>query len=328
VHRPDHPWRFEFRIIRANDGEVRTIFTTGTVIKDSNGQPRHAVGMIYDITDQRRHEEELVKAKAAAEAANRAKSRFLASMSHELRTPLNAIIGFSDMIRNCVFGPMTPTRYESYIEDIHQSGTHLLSLINDVLDMAKIEAQKYQLIRSQVPIGRLVETALMLVRPQAQAKGLNLIDDIADAGLILNADERAMCQVLVNLLSNAVKFTPADGVVRLFAEPTKNGGLAIGVEDNGTGMDDQGIITALEPFGQVQRDVTAERNGTGLGLPLAKAMTECHGATFHLESEPGVGTRVWAEFPPEAVQPSTSDVDPANTTPPARALERMHQVKG
>lgn len=321
IRRPDRPWQFEFRIIRANDGEVRTILSTGTVIKGDNGQLRHAVGTIYDVTDRRRHEEQLEKAKAEAEAANRAKSRFLASMSHELRTPLNAIIGFSDLVRNRVFGPMTPTRYESYIEDIHKSGTHLLSLINDVLDMAKIEAQKYQLTRSPFPIERLVESALLLVRPQALTKGLELVDDIANADLILNADERTMRQVLVNLLSNAVKFTDAGGVVRLFAEPTRDGGLAIGVEDNGAGMDAQGLVTALEPFGQVQRDISEERMGTGLGLPLAKAMVERHGATFHIESELGSGTRAWAEFPPDAVH--APDGNHANATPSVRTLGRV-----
>ncbi|GAA0571784.1 ATP-binding protein [Rhizomicrobium electricum] len=327
VRRPDRPWQFEFRIVRANDGEVRTILTTGAVFADDSGQLRHAVGTIYDITDQRQHEEQLIKAKAEAEAANRAKSRFLASMSHELRTPLNAIIGFSDLVRNRVFGPMTPTRYESYIEDIHQSGTHLLSLINDVLDMAKIEAQKFELVRSVFPIEQLAESAMLLVRPQALAKGLDLVDDIADADLLLDADERAMRQVLVNLLSNAVKFTAPGGSVRLFAEPAKDGGLAIGVEDNGAGMDADGIATALEPFGQIQRDVTAERTGTGLGLPLAKAMIEHHGASFHIESELGIGTRIWAEFPPNAVHAPPRD-DDLTTTPSTRRRERLRQMKG
>ena len=290
-----HRWRQELRIRRADTGEERIIVSKSCVIPDQDGKPRHAVGTLYDVTEHRRHEEALENAKVAAEEANRAKSKFLASMSHELRTPLNAIIGFSDMIRSRVFGAMTPVRYEGYIDDIYKSGTHLLSLINDVLDMAKIEAQKFELIRTQVPLQRLADGAFLLVRPQAEAKNLRLELDIP-SGLVLNADERALRQVLVNLLSNAVKFTGPGGTVRLFGEAIAGGGLALGVEDSGAGMSAEGIAVALQPFGQVQMDVTAERSGTGLGLPLAKAMIESHGATFHIESTLGCGTRVWGVF--------------------------------
>jgi PAS domain S-box-containing protein len=289
-------WREELRILKADTGEERTILSKGVVVSDPDGTVQHAIGTLYDITERRQRERELERAKAAAESANRAKSRFLASMSHELRTPLNAIIGFSDMIRSRVFGPMLPERYASYIEDIHKSGTHLLSLINDVLDMAKIEAQKFELKRARFPLLQLADHALMLVRPQATAREVELALDIPP-GLTLNADERAMRQVLVNLLSNAVKFTGPGGTVRLFGERLPRGGLALGVEDNGMGMDSEGLTTALEPFGQIQMDVTAERSGTGLGLPLAKAMIESHGASFHINSQVGIGTRVWAEFP-------------------------------
>lgn len=295
------PWREVLRICRADNGEERIVTITGTIIADADGNPHHLVGTIFDITERRLHEEELERARADAENANRAKSRFLASMSHELRTPLNAIIGFSDMIRTGIFGPLMPTRYASYIEDIHTSGTHLLSLINDVLDMAKIEAQKFELRLSKFPLHRLADSALLLVRPQALAKDLMLECDIPDESLILDADERAMRQVLVNWLSNAVKFTPSGGTVRLFAEPMDNGGIAIGVEDTGAGMDAEGITTALEPFGQVQNEGDAERTGTGLGLPLAKKLIECHGAAFRIESELGIGTRIWAEFEPGAL---------------------------
>ena len=288
-------WHEEVHIRRADTGEDRVLETKGCIIPSRDGKPRHAVGTLYDVTEQRRHEEELENARLEAEAANRAKSKFLASMSHELRTPLNAIIGFSDMMRSRVFGPMTPVRYEGYIDDIYKSGTHLLSLINDVLDMAKIEAQKFELTRTQVPLQRLADSAIVLVRPQAQAKNLRLELDIA-AGVVLSADERALRQVLVNLLSNAVKFTGPGGTVRLFGAIIDGGGLALGVEDSGAGMSPQGLAIALEPFGQVQMDVTADRSGTGLGLPLAKAMIESHGATFRIESTLGVGTRVWGEF--------------------------------
>ncbi len=294
-------WCEEVRIRKADTGEERIVMSKGCVITGRDGRPRHAVGTLCDITDQRRHEQELEHARTEAEAANRAKSRFLASMSHELRTPLNAIIGFSDLIKNRVYGPVTPVRYEGYIEDIHKSGIHLLSLINDVLDMAKIEAQKFELRLAPFPLQGLAESALMLVRPQALAKGLHLELDIKAVDVTLYADERMMRQVLANLLTNAVKFTGSGGMVRLFGLRLDDGGLALGVEDNGVGMTEEGITTALEPFGQVQMDGTMDRSGTGLGLPLAKAMIESHGATFHIVSERGVGTRIWSEFPPSDV---------------------------
>jgi signal transduction histidine kinase len=307
-HLPDAPaspaagrWHTELRIRRADTGEERIVLSRGYVIAGRDGKPRHSVGTLYDITDRRRHEQELEQAKAQAESANLAKSKFLASMSHELRTPLNAIIGFSDLIKSRVYGPVTPVRYEGYIEDINKSGIHLLSLINDVLDMAKIEAQKFELRRTTFPLQRLADSTLTLVRPQALAKGLHLELDIESAGVTLTADERTMRQVLINLLSNAVKFTGRGGTVRLFGHRLEGGGLALGVEDNGIGMTAEGITTALEPFGQVQMDVTMDRSGTGLGLPLAKAMIESHGAKFHLVSERGVGTRIWSEFPPSDV---------------------------
>lgn len=290
------PWRHTLRIRRADTGEERTLQNIGCVVTDPNGGGTHIVGTLVDVTEQYQREQELSEAKIAAEAANVAKSKFLASMSHELRTPLNAIIGFSDIIKSRVFGPLTPQRYEGYIEDIHKSGTHLLSLINDVLDMAKIEAQRFELHRGTVLLSELADGALLLVRPQALAKGVELSLDIPQ-GLTLHVDGRAMRQVLTNFLANAVKFTQEHGTIRLFGHRLKGGGLALGVEDSGVGMTEEGIALALEPFGQVAMDVANERAGTGLGLPIAKALIEYHGATFHITSAPGSGTKVWGEFP-------------------------------
>jgi signal transduction histidine kinase len=267
-------------------------------------------------------EKDLRDTKAAAEAANRAKSKFLAGMSHELRTPLNAIIGFSDMIRNKVFGPITPPRYEAYIDDIYKSGMHLLSLINDVLDMAKIEAQKFELRRAPAYIARVADRALLLVRPQAQSKNVKLVIDLP-AGVCLFVDERAICQVLVNLLANAVKFTNPDGTVRLFGERLPSGGMTLGVADTGTGMTPEGIETALQPFGQPHMEISTERSGTGLGLPIAKALLEGHGAEFHITSALGVGTRVWGEFPAKDVSEDLAAGPSGIDAPPGRdARER------
>jgi len=194
------------------------------------------------------------------------------------------------------FGAISPGRYEDYIEDIYKSGEHLLSLINDVLDMAKIESGKFELTCATLYLAQVAEHALLFVAPQAQTAQLNLEAKIA-AELSLVADERAIRQILTNLLSNAVKFTKPGGTVRIFAEPMAEGQLALGVEDTGIGMTPAGIAVALEPFGQVNSDLTVEGAGTGLGLPIVKSLIEAHGAAFHIESAPGKGTRVWGEFP-------------------------------
>ncbi len=286
----------ELRLLRADTGEERIVALKGRVLFRDDGTATHAMGTMADITEARRHEQELAEAKCAAEAANRAKSQFLASMSHELRTPLNAIIGFSDMIRQRTFGAIGQHRYEGYIDDIHKSGEHLLSLIDDVLDMAKIEAGKFELDRTPLDLADAAEQALLFVAPQARRAGVVLSAAIAPR-LSLTADSRAIRQILTNLLSNAVKFTAPGGRVRIFAEMLGDGGIALGVEDDGIGMTRTGIVTALEPFGQIESRVTVDGHGTGLGLPIVKSLIEAHGAQFQIESEPGRGTRVWGEFP-------------------------------
>jgi two-component system, cell cycle sensor histidine kinase PleC len=243
---------------------------------------------------------ELAAARDAAQAANRAKSSFLASMSHELRTPLNAIIGFSDLIRQSVAGPVAPPKYGDYITDIHSSGVHLLGLINDLLDLSKIEAGKKEFTNTRIDIQALCRDVETMVLPQAKRAGILIATDIAP-GAQLIADERSIRQILVNLLSNAIKYSPTGGTVTVFAHPTAGGGLALGVEDRGIGMDENGIKKALEPYGQVSQMTTVEGKGTGLGLPIVKALLEAHDATLRLESTPGAGTRVWGEFPARRV---------------------------
>lgn len=242
----------------------------------------------------------LVLARDEAERANSAKSSFLASLSHELRTPLNAIIGFSDMIRQEVFGPVQPEKYREYIEDVFVSGQHLLDLINDVLDLSKIEAGKRELCDSEVLLHSLLHNTAMLVSSQAKQAGV-LIQVDAPPRLTLIADERALRQILFNFLSNAIKFSSSGGIVSLFAGQAQDGHVNIGVSDQGIGMDATGIRKALEPYGQVRSDLPRGYAGTGLGLPIARALVEAHGAYFHIESELGKGTRVWAEFPASRV---------------------------
>jgi two-component system, cell cycle sensor histidine kinase PleC len=239
---------------------------------------------------------ELSVARDFAQEASKAKSVFLANMSHELRTPLNAIIGFSDMVRSQTLGPVNPPKYGGYVEDIHKSGLHLLNLINNLLDLAKIEAGKYEMRDSHLELDRVTANALRFVEMQARKVGVTLRTEIEDSvGLV--ADERAVTQVLTNLLSNAVKFTPPGGSVTVFAHVVSDGAIALGVKDTGIGMDPEDVRRALEPFVQVAHITTVEGRGTGLGVPLAKSLIEAHGGSFHIESHHGIGTCAWGEFP-------------------------------
>lgn len=239
--------------------------------------------------------EALGHALRSAESANKAKSAFLANMSHELRTPLNAVIGFSDLIRQRVFGEVQP-KYESYVEDIHASGSHLLRLINDLLDLAKIEAGKCELDDTQLDLRTVAAAALRFVETQATKSEVMLRIDI-EPSCRLFADERAITQILTNLLSNAVKFTPRGGTVSIFAHELADGRLALGVEDNGIGMNSEETTRAMERFSQISHTTTIEGRGTGLGLPIIRALVEAHGGSFQIESRIGMGTRAWGEFP-------------------------------
>jgi signal transduction histidine kinase len=294
---PDRLRNVEMRIARADNGEERIVAIKGRVVRNADGLPTRAIGTLADVTRQRRRERELAEAKSAAEHANRAKSQFLASMSHELRTPLNAVIGFSDAIRQETMGPIKPPKYLEYVNDIHDSGQHLLSLINDVLDMAKIEAGKMELRPRDLDVAQLAASSLRFVEQRARECELTLACNV-EPGLELYADERATCQILTNFLSNAVKFTKPGGTITLFAHRLTDGTVAIGVADDGVGMSDEGVRHALQPFGQVEQSLTVDERGTGLGLPIAKALIEGHGGQFRIESVAGKGTRVWGEFPP------------------------------
>ena len=239
---------------------------------------------------------DLAVARDGAMEASRAKSTLLANMSHELRTPLNAIIGFSDLMRHRILGPLRPPKYGEYIEDIYGSARHLLGLVNDVLDIAKIEAGKQDLCMSEVGVSKLARDAFRFVRTQAGKAGVGLQTEFAP-GIVLVGDERALKQILTNLLSNAIKFTRPGGKVTLFALRNADSTLTLGVKDTGIGMCASALAIALTPFGQLNAKVTVEGRGSGLGLPIVKALIEAHGGTFRIESAPDMGTRVWGEFP-------------------------------
>ncbi|HWA48571.1 MAG TPA: PAS-domain containing protein [Dongiaceae bacterium] len=240
--------------------------------------------------------EELDAARNAANEANRGKSQFLANMSHELRTPLNAINGFSEILVKGLFGPLQPVKYQEYAELINQSGQHLLSLINDVLDISKIEAGKMDLHVEALPTEQVAYASMAGVRTMASERGVELKTSIANNCPVMHADPRAVKQVMLNLLSNAVKFTPSAGTVTLAISCNDNG-VEITVKDTGIGMTADETEKALELYGQVQSDLAKKQAGTGLGLPLVKSLIELHGGRFKLDSEKGKGTMVSALFP-------------------------------
>jgi len=258
-------------------------------------------GTAQDVTSLLAHEAALFEAVDAAEAANRAKSEFLANMSHELRTPLNAIIGFSDVINEEHFGTIGNPRYKSYVGDILVSARHLLTLINDILDVAKIEAGKLKLEEAAIEPAELCHQALRLVKDRAARAGVALACDLAGDLPRLRIDPRKVTQILLNLLSNAIKFTPRGGRVELAAARRADGGFGFRVRDNGIGIAPEDQPTALAPFGQVDSQLSRRFDGTGLGLPLSRALANLHGGDLELESTHGQGTTVTITLPKKRV---------------------------
>ena len=240
---------------------------------------------------------ELGLARDGAEQANKAKSEFLANMSHELRTPLNAVMGFSEIIHKEIFGPVGHEKYLTSAADIHGAGEHLLELINEVLDLSKIEAGQTVLNEELVLLNEQVQSTVALVRNWASEKNVTLKIDLDDDLPSIVSDQTAMKQIILNLLTNALKFTPSGGEVSCSSTVAKDGGVMLKVADTGIGIDDADMARVLEPFGQVAAADSRDHEGTGLGLPITNKLTELLGGTFKLESEFGVGTQVTVSFP-------------------------------
>jgi two-component system, cell cycle sensor histidine kinase PleC len=242
---------------------------------------------------------QILEAQRNAEAASRSKSEFLANMSHELRTPLNAVIGFTDIMRKGVFGPIGNARYQEYLGDINNSGAHLLRMINDLLDFSSIEAGKLKLSFEWTELNELVAGVTSMVRLQGEENQVDIKLDIEVPKLWLWVDEHRLRQILLNLLSNAIKFTPTAGRVSISSSISCDHMLSICVSDTGIGMSQDEIATALEPFGQVKRGQGRKHQGTGLGLPIAKTLTELLSGKLTVKSDVGRGTTVTLLFPAE-----------------------------
>ncbi|MDE1151702.1 MAG: PAS domain-containing protein [Micavibrio sp.] len=289
-------YELEFSVRRVTGG-IRYVRCEGRCkVNPKTGVVEALFGIMQDITERTLHEKQLREAKEAAESAYASKTRFLANMSHELRTPLNAIIGFSEMIQRQLLGPMGNARYLDYIGGIRQSGEHLLDLINDILDMSKIEVGKYELYVEELNLGKIIRLAIHMVEGRAHEAQVKLVaDDIPDDVHIM-ADRRAIMQILLNLMSNAVKFTKAGGTVdiRCFREL---GGVAVVVSDTGVGIPKDKLQVVTLPFEQVSSEFTRNHEGSGLGLAITKDLIELHGGTLDIDSEVGVGTIVTVLLP-------------------------------
>jgi PAS domain S-box-containing protein len=284
--------RIELMAMRGDGSEfpVELAITATTL----NGAPQFTA-FLRDITERKQVKDALLAATAQAETANRAKSEFLANMSHELRTPLNAVVGFSEVLRDQIMGPLDE-RYREYAGDINSAGRHLLDVINEVLDLSKIEVGRLDLRDETVSIGEIVEACRRVIAGEADAAGVTLILNLPANLPLLRADEMRFKQILLNLLSNAVKFTPTGGSISVTAATTA-AGLVITVADTGIGMAAEDIPVALEPFRQIDSTLSRRYEGTGLGLPLAKRLAELHDGELEIESQPGRGTTVHIRLP-------------------------------
>jgi PAS domain S-box-containing protein len=283
------------------DGQTRYWSISGKPNFNAKGVYKGYRGITNDITAHVQDRDALRAARDRAESANRAKSEFLANMSHELRTPLNAILGFSEVISAQHFGRDAIDRYAGYARDIHASGSHLLAIIEDIIDLSKIEAGHSTTDESVAAVSEIAAQVRTLMGSRFDQAGIEFRIEFTEPGTLIRADRRKLTQVLVNLLSNAAKFTPKGGKVILGAARNPDGSFAFAVSDTGIGIAKESIPTVLAPFGQIESAFSRKHHGTGLGLPLSKALVEMHGGTLALESTLGLGTTVIVTLPAERV---------------------------
>ncbi len=289
----------DFRFEQLDErGQVHYLSVSGNAIIDAEGVFRGYRGTGQDITRQLLAERALNLAKEAAVSANEVKSQFLANMSHELRTPLNAILGFAEIISEALVGPLD-TRYQAYAKDIYLAGRHLLRIVEDILDLSKIEAGRMELQEEGIDLNQLMASCRKLLLARAKAASVTLELDRPEGLQPIVADHLRLSQVLLNLLANAVKFTPPGGLVRICAQQSAEEGIVISVADTGVGMRPQDIPIAMTPFRQLEEQLVHHHEGTGLGLPIAKMLVELHGGTLDIKSQPGQGTTVRIRLPKE-----------------------------
>ncbi len=282
-----------------SDGERVHMSVSGKPIFDGDGRFLGYRGVGRDISDLLRAQEALQLEKDRAEDASRAKSQFLAHMSHELRTPLNAILGFSDILREQLFGPLGADSYVDYANDIHGSGEHLLSLINDLLDIAKIEAGKQDIVDERINIETAIDKSLRLFSHRLVRRKIETVIEIDDTATHLNCDRRALSQIFFNLISNAEKFGREQGEIKITSSLGEDGGVRISVSDDGRGFKADELKTVLSPFGRIENPMTKSIPGSGLGLPIVNGLIEMHGGRLEIQSEVDKGTSVTSIFPPD-----------------------------
>ncbi|WP_119299845.1 PAS domain-containing protein [Dongia deserti] len=299
VNRTTDRYDAQFRVVRP-DQSIAHVHMEAERLRDAQGRILYEIGVIQDVTEQRERELELLTAKRTAEIANRTKTQFLANMSHELRTPLNAVIGFSQLICDQAFGKI-PERYVNYANDINSSGKLLLALINDILDMSRIEAGQQKLMEEVISVDSVINDCVRMVTSKAADGGVRLIVENKGPLPALRADERALKQILLNLLSNAVKFTPQGGAVTVAAEVTKERKLDIAISDTGIGIAEDVLRDLFQPFRQADASISRRFGGSGLGLAISKKLMELHGGDIAINSQPGRGTRVTLHMPAERV---------------------------
>ena len=278
---------------RRREGGLVPLFMTLSRIDDGD----KLCAIFRDMTFWKKTEGELLNARRQAEKASSAKSDFLAKISHEIRTPLNAIIGFSEVMMQERFGPVGNERYRQYLKDIHTSGGHLVSLLNDLLDLSKIEAGKLELEFSDVDLNELTQQSVALMQPQASRERIIIRTSLGPTLPAVTADARSVRQILLNLLSNSIKFTGVGGQVIVSTARGDDGDVVLRVRDTGVGMSEQDIAVAMEPFRQLATSARWGSGGTGLGLPLTKALAEANRASFKIRSAVNTGTLVEVAFP-------------------------------
>jgi PAS domain S-box-containing protein len=294
--------RLTYRIVRP-DGAMRWVLEHAHNDFDETGRRVGAFGIIQDITEHRERELQLSEAYLRADLASRAKTQFLATMSHELRTPLNAIIGFSEVMKAEMLGPLGSAAYKDYAADIHGSGAFLLSIINELLDLSLIDAGEMKMDETLVQIDKIAESSVALLRSKAAVKGVTLVQSTPRNPPLLRGDARRIKQAVLNLLTNAIKFTPAGGTVEISADWSADG-MTVTVADTGIGIAPEDLDRVTKPFVQLENWLARTHEGAGLGLAITKSICELHGGTLALESAPGQGTVARITLPADRIATS------------------------